>query len=237
MDVAGTALHVYVAGTEVFIHTHTTLTDGYNYRRASCSPNWKVSKNRLCSLSPFLATTPSCQTTWRTLSPPGTEGLPHPSPGSTPSPGTGTPSPPKQDGHVSSHHHFKGERAYLALQSLIQKEETNQMCFETCLWLERRQTRVDLVPKTSILTCTMYTAAISNPPLASAKALSDPLVCSSEICWPASVTSRWPQGQDNRGSAQGQPKHRNFCILQHNPGGVVHGVPSKAEPVSSATCT
>lgn len=153
------------------------------------------------------------------------------------SPGTGTPSPPKQDGHVSSHHHFKGERAYLALQSLIQKEETNQMCFETCLWLERRQTRVDLAPKTSILTCTMYTAAIFNPPLASAKALSDPLVCSSEIRWPAPVTSHWPQGQDNRGSAQGQPKHCNFCILQHNPGGVVHGVPSKAEPVSSATCT
>lgn len=83
---------------------------------------------------------------------------------------TGTCSPPKQDRHASNHHHFKGERAYLALQSLIQKEKNNQVSFETCLLLELRQTRVDLTLKTSILTCTMYTAVTPNLPLTSAKA-------------------------------------------------------------------
>lgn len=62
----------------------------------------------------------------------------------------------------------KGERAFL--QSLIQKEKTNQMCFETCLLLELRQTRVDMTLKTSILICTMYNAGISNLSLTSAKA-------------------------------------------------------------------
>lgn len=171
MDVAGTALHVYVAGTEVFIHTHTNLTDGYNYQWASCSPNLKVSKNRLCSLSPFLATTPNCWTTRRSLSPSGegSQGTATPHLTQHTSLGMGTRSPPEPDGHTSNHHHFKGEHAYLALQSLIQKEKTNQVCFESCLLLEVRQTRVDLTLKTSILTCTMYAAVISNPPLTSAK--------------------------------------------------------------------
>lgn len=152
-----------------FIHTRTSLTDGFNYRRASCSPNLKASKNRLCSLSPFLATTPNCWTTWWPFSP-SREGGQALHPRQRASRGTGTPFPPKQHGHASNHHRFKGERACLALQSLIQKERTNQTCFETCLLLELRQTRVDLTLKTSILTRAMCTAVISSPALASAKA-------------------------------------------------------------------
>ena len=218
---------------------HTNLTDGYNYRQARCSPNLKVSKNRLCSLSPFLATTPNCWTTWRPPSPSGEGGrgtaTPHPTQHA--SLGTGTRSPPKQDGHVSNHHHFKGECAYPALQSLIQKEKTNQMCFETCLLLELRQRRVDLMLKTSTLTCTMYTAVISTCLSPQQKLLSNPLVCPSEICSPASVTNHWPQRQDNRSSSQRQLKHHNLCVLQHNPHSVVYGALSKAKLVSSAMCT
>lgn len=149
VDVSATALHVYVAGTEVFIHTHTNITDGYNYWWGSCSPNLKVSKNRLCCLPPLLVTTHSHWTTPRPVSPSGEggQGTATPHPTQHTSLGMGTCSPPKQDGHASNHHHFKGERAYLALQSLIQKDKNNQMCFETCLLPELRQTRVDLTLK------------------------------------------------------------------------------------------
>lgn len=165
VDVAGTALHVYVAAT-VFIHTHTNLTDGYNYQWASCSPNLKVSKNRLCSLSPFPATTPNFWTTWRSLSPSGDGDWQ-----------TNTHTPLWAPIHVLHLNKTgtrqiitasKGKRAYLALQSLIQ-EEKNLIGF-SCLLLELRQTRVDLTLKTSVLTCTTYSAVISNAPLASAKA-------------------------------------------------------------------
>lgn len=49
--VASTALHAYVAGTEVFIQMHTYRTDGCDYWWANCNPNLKQSKNRLCSLA------------------------------------------------------------------------------------------------------------------------------------------------------------------------------------------
>lgn len=68
VDVAGTALHVDVAGTELFIHMHANITDGYNYQRESCTPNLRVSRNRLCCPSPFLDTTPNSWITWKSLS-------------------------------------------------------------------------------------------------------------------------------------------------------------------------
>lgn len=116
--------------------------------------------------------------------------------------GHGAHPPAKQDRHVSNHHHFKGECAYLAFLNLIQKEKTNQKCFETCLLLELMQMRVDMTLKASALTCTIYNAVISNLSLTSAKAaLFHSLLCSSEICSPVSVTNHW-QRQDNCSSAQ-----------------------------------
>lgn len=113
VDVAGTALHVDVAGTELFIHMQANITDGYNYQQLSCSPNLRVSKNRLCCPSPFLDTTPNCWTTWRSLSP--TTGDWHTAAQAKCCSGHGAHPPPKQDRHVSNHHHhFKGECAYLA---------------------------------------------------------------------------------------------------------------------------
>lgn len=169
VDVAGTA-HVYVAGTEVFIHMHTNPTDGYNYWRASCSTHLKVNKNRLCSLSPFPTATPNCWTTWRPLSPSG-EGPLHPIPCSIPLWARLHVLHINKMGTCQIVGTSKGERAYLAfLQSLIQKEKTNQMCFETCLLLELRQPRVDLTLKTSMLICTTHNAGISNLSLTSAKA-------------------------------------------------------------------
>lgn len=121
----------------------------------------KVSKNRLCSLSPFLPMTPSCWTTWRLHSPSekSSQEIIQTHLKQHASLGMGIRSLLEKDRHVSKHYHFKGEQAYLALQSLIQKEKTNQMCFETHLLLEPRQTRADLMLKTSILTCTIQPAS------------------------------------------------------------------------------
>lgn len=121
----------------------------------------KVSKNRLCSLSPFLPTTPNWWTTWRLDSPSekSSQGTIQTYPTQHTSLGMGICSLHEQDRHMSKHYHFKGEQAYLALQSLIQKEKTNQMCFETHLLLELRQTRADLMSKTSVLTCTIQLAS------------------------------------------------------------------------------
>lgn len=100
---------------------------------------------------------------------------------------------PKQDRHVSSHHRFKEECAHLAFLNLIQKEKTNEKCFETCLLLELMQMRVDMTLKASALTCTTYTAAISNLPLTSAKAALSSSALLLEICSPVSVTNHWPK--------------------------------------------
>lgn len=130
VDVAGTELHVYVAAT-VFIHTHTNLRDGYNYQWASCSPNLKVSENRLCSLSPFPATTPNFWTTWRPLSPSG-DGDWETNTHTHASLGTRTRSPPKQDGHATNHHRFKGETCLPGTSELNSKgKKPNWICLFT----------------------------------------------------------------------------------------------------------